>query len=73
MEAGIRISAFKGITYQMNCKYSDFELLIWIDIRKVQRREVRSALYFAIFDEFRKNGIEIPFPQRDIHIRSTME
>ena len=48
----------------------NFELLIWIDVREVPRRKVRSALYFSIFEEFRRQGIEIPFPQRDIHIRS---
>ena len=51
----------------------NFELLIWIDVRVTPRRNVRSALYFEIFEEFRKGGIEIPFPQRDIHIRSTLE
>jgi potassium-dependent mechanosensitive channel len=50
----------------------DFELLIWFDVRNVGRRTIRSALYFAIFDEFKKAGIEIPYPQRDIHIRSTV-
>jgi small-conductance mechanosensitive channel len=48
----------------------NFELLIWIDVRKTPRRRVRSALYFSIFDKLKKAGIEIPFPQRDIHIRS---
>ena len=48
----------------------NFELLIWIDVRMVPLRKVRSALYFAIFEKFQKAGIEIPFPQRDIHIRS---
>jgi small-conductance mechanosensitive channel len=48
----------------------NFELLFWIDIQKHPRRRVRSALYFAIFEELKKAGIEIPFPQRDIHIRS---
>jgi small-conductance mechanosensitive channel len=48
----------------------NFELLIWIDVRRTARRAVRSALYFAIFEELKKAGIEIPFPQRDIHIRS---
>jgi small-conductance mechanosensitive channel len=48
----------------------NFELLIWIDVRMVPRRKVRSALYFTIFENFQKAGIEIPFPQRDIHIRS---
>ncbi|MGD8990050.1 MAG: mechanosensitive ion channel [Desulfobacterales bacterium] len=48
----------------------NFELLIWIDVTRTARRAVRSALYFAIFEELKKAGIEIPFPQRDIHIRS---
>lgn len=50
----------------------NFELLIWIDVRETPRRYVRSALYFEIFEEFRKAGIEIPFPQRDLHIRSSV-
>jgi small-conductance mechanosensitive channel len=48
----------------------NFELLIWIDVRKTPPRKVRSNLYFVIFDELAKAGIEIPFPQRDVHIRS---
>ncbi|MEJ5357367.1 MAG: mechanosensitive ion channel domain-containing protein [Desulfobacterales bacterium] len=47
-----------------------FRLLVWIDVRRVAEGVLKSALYFAIFDEFRKAGIEIPFPQRDLHIRS---
>lgn len=48
----------------------NFQLLIWIDVRKTPRRLVRSNLYFAIFEALDKAGIEIPFPQRDIHVRS---
>jgi small-conductance mechanosensitive channel len=48
----------------------NFELLIWIDVRKTPRRQVRSNLYFVIFEALAKAGIEIPFPQRDVHIRS---
>jgi small-conductance mechanosensitive channel len=33
---------------------------------------VRSEINFQIDAAFRKHGIEIPFPQRDIHIRSTV-
>lgn len=51
----------------------NFQLLVWIDVRTTPRRLVRSALYFTIFEEFKKAGIEIPFPQRDIHIRSAVE
>lgn len=48
----------------------DFQLLFWIDARTTARRRVRSALYFAIFDALKEAGIEIPFPQRDVYIRS---
>jgi small-conductance mechanosensitive channel len=48
----------------------NFDLLVWIDVRRTPRRRVRSNLYFAIFEGFAKAGIEIPFPQRDVHIRS---
>jgi small-conductance mechanosensitive channel len=48
----------------------NFELLIWIDVRKTPRRLVKSNLYFVIFEELAKAGIGIPFPQRDVHIRS---
>jgi small-conductance mechanosensitive channel len=47
----------------------NFKLLVWIDVRLFAERVIKSALYFAIFDEFKKAGIEIPFPQRDLHIR----
>ncbi|MEJ2475324.1 MAG: mechanosensitive ion channel, partial [Desulfobacterales bacterium] len=49
----------------------NFDLLVWIDVRETPRRKLRSGLYFAIFDELKKAGIEIPFPQRDIHLRSS--
>ena len=48
----------------------NFELLVWIDVRKTPRRRVRSNLYFVIFEEFAKAGIEIPFPQRDVYVRT---
>ena len=48
----------------------NFQLLVWIDVRQTPRRRVRSSLYFAIFEELAKAGIEIPFPQRDVHVRS---
>jgi len=50
----------------------NFELLVWIDVKKTPRRKIVSSLNFAIYQEFKKANIEIPFPQRDIHIRSTV-
>ena len=32
---------------------------------------VMSDLRFAVFKRFREEGVEIPFPQRDIHFRSS--
>jgi small-conductance mechanosensitive channel len=49
----------------------NFELLVWIDVRETPRRKIRSSLYFAIFEAFDKAGVEIPYPQRDLHIRSS--
>jgi len=47
----------------------DFELRVWVsDIDK--RPQVRSGLLLAIDKRFREAGVEIPFPQRDLHLRS---
>ncbi|MFZ1985204.1 MAG: mechanosensitive ion channel domain-containing protein [Desulfatitalea sp.] len=50
----------------------NFNLLVWINVKTTPDRLVRSALYFTIFEALGKAGIEIPFPQRDIHIRTTV-
>ena len=48
----------------------DFELRVWT-VAQVQTPQIlRSDLYFSIFSAFREHGIEIPFPQRDLHLRS---
>jgi small-conductance mechanosensitive channel len=49
----------------------NFELLVWtLDPKK--RPDVLSELNRAIDDIFRKNKIEIPFPQTDLHVRSSV-
>jgi len=47
----------------------DFELRVYIATREVWPK-VTHGLHMAIDQEFRKAGIEIAFPQRDLHIRS---
>jgi len=47
-----------------------FTLLIWIDVRTTPDNRVRSDLYFRCWEDFKAAGIEIPFPQRDLHFRS---
>jgi len=47
----------------------DFELRVWItDINK--RLKVKSELGLAVDRHFREAEISIPFPQRDLHLRS---
>lgn len=48
----------------------NFILRVWTTklIRKPDT--LRSQLYFEIFKRFRDKGIEIPFPQRDLHIKN---
>ena len=47
----------------------DMNLRVWINDPK-KNREVRSDLNCGIVHKFRENGIEIPFPQRDLHLQS---
>jgi MscS family membrane protein len=48
----------------------ELELLCWIDPPELKGRIVHE-LSWAIHEEFQNQGIEIPFPQRDVHIRTT--
>ena len=48
----------------------DFELVVWSREMSHRPSRFQSDLNFAIEKEFREAGIEIPFPQRDLHIRS---
>jgi len=51
----------------------NFELRVWT-IRQVQTpSRLKSDLYFSIFEAFRRDGVEIPFPQRDLNLRSISE
>src|SRR5204862_8066437 len=48
----------------------DFELVVWSSEMSARPSRYRSDLKFAIELKFREAGIEIAFPQRDLHIRS---
>ena len=47
----------------------DFELLCWID-QPVDRGRLQHELNCAVYKTFREKEIEIPFPQRDLHVRT---
>lgn len=48
----------------------DFELVVWSSEMSHRPSRFKSDLNFAIEEKLREAGIEIPFPQRDLHIRS---
>lgn len=58
-------------------KYGDnsinFNLRVWTSEYVNRPKVLKSQLYFEIFKRFREEGIEIPFPQRDLHLRTGFE
>ncbi|MBY6190047.1 mechanosensitive ion channel [Microbulbifer agarilyticus] len=49
----------------------DFKLVVWVNSNAVSSLGDLHALYnLELLREFNQRGIEIPFPQRDLHVRS---
>ena len=51
----------------------DHEILCWIADPEAGVGNVRSAVLNRLWQLFKENGIEIPFPRRDVHIRTQTE
>jgi small-conductance mechanosensitive channel len=49
----------------------DFNLRVWTREYINRPNVLRSQIYYAVFEKFKEHGIEIPFPQRDLHIKNT--
>jgi small-conductance mechanosensitive channel len=49
----------------------DFELRLWIDDPEAGIASVRSDVLKRLWRLFKENGIEIPFPQRDVNLRDS--
>ena len=49
----------------------DLELRFWIADPTNGVANVKSQVLLEIWDSFKTNQIEIPYPQRDLHIRSS--
>ena len=48
----------------------NFYLVVWTTDYINRPQLLKSELYYEIFKRFKKEGIEIPFPQRDLHLKS---
>jgi small-conductance mechanosensitive channel len=49
----------------------DFELIVWLQPDAVKRpASVQAAYLWEIHTALITHGIEIPFPQRDLHVKS---
>lgn len=51
----------------------NFNLRVWTSTYVNKPKVLRSELYYEIFRRFVEEKIEIPFPQRDIHLKSGFE
>jgi small-conductance mechanosensitive channel len=45
-------------------------LRFWIDDPAQGVTNIKGDVYLALWDAFKENGIQFPFPQRDVHLRS---
>ena len=66
-------------TPEPQCIISEFgdstvnlQLRVWIDDPKNGIANVRNAVLLKVWDSFHSVGIEIAFPQRDLHIKSSI-
>ena len=50
----------------------NLELVVWSKEMSYRPRRFRSDLNFAIVQKLREAGIEIPYPQRDLHFRDRL-
>jgi len=50
----------------------DLKLRFWIKDPEKGVMNVKSEILLNIWDKFREHNIEIPYPQRDLHIRSSV-
>jgi small-conductance mechanosensitive channel len=50
----------------------NLQLRVWINDPKNGMANVKDVVLMAVWETFHANGIEIAFPQRDLHIKSAV-
>ena len=48
----------------------DFILHFWVDDVTIGRWQPQSEVLFSIWKKFKEGGIQMPYPQRDLHLKS---
>lgn len=52
----------------------EFELVVWVNEKWTRRHRKTTSLYlWAIEKALKKHGITVPFPQRDLHIKTVLD
>ncbi|WP_416831142.1 MAG: mechanosensitive ion channel family protein [Erythrobacter sp.] len=51
----------------------DFEIRFWIQDPEEGLANIRSDVYVRMWHLFKEHGVEIPYPQRDLHLRSSKQ
>ena len=49
----------------------DLQIRLWIEDPQEGRSNVISQVLLSVWDRFHEHGIEIPFPQHDLHLKSS--
>lgn len=48
----------------------DMELRVWVQDAEKGLSNIKSEIYLRLWDLFKENGVEFPYPQQDVHIKS---
>ena len=51
----------------------EFEILVWIQDPEEGLGNLRSDVLKCVWRLFNENGVQVPFPQRDLNLRDTPE
>jgi len=51
----------------------NFIVLAWTSEYTTRPKILKSELYYEIFAKFKEHNIEIPYPQRDVHLKTSFE
>ena len=49
----------------------NFIVYFWVEDVNQGFRNIKSEIMFDVWNKLKENNIEIPFPQRDLHVKSS--